>query len=73
MSSRSHSLLIISVQQRDAMGGTKTGVLNLADLAGTCVVCARVCLRVGYMYVRARVSCSGACVFSLIVVAAHSQ
>ena len=35
VSSRSHSVLSILVQQRDTLGGTKTGTLNLADLAGS--------------------------------------
>eukprot|EP00698_Gefionella_okellyi_P022699 TRINITY_DN7554_c0_g1_i1.p1 TRINITY_DN7554_c0_g1~~TRINITY_DN7554_c0_g1_i1.p1 ORF type:complete len:1164 (-),score=249.02 TRINITY_DN7554_c0_g1_i1:63-3554(-) len=34
-SSRSHSLLMVTIHQKEASGGTKTGVLNMADLAGS--------------------------------------
>jgi kinesin family protein 5 len=34
-SSRSHSVLILKVEQQDANGAVKTGVLNLVDLAGS--------------------------------------
>ncbi len=34
-SSRSHSVLILKVEQQDAKGAIRTGVLNLVDLAGS--------------------------------------